>query len=262
MSSISAVLILKNEEQNLADCLQTLDWVDEIVVLDSGSTDNTLEIAKSFGAKVFVREDWEGFGEQRRRAQELASCDWIFMIDADERVTPELKQSIQKLIQGEPAIAAIARLSWCFGDYIRYSGWYPKRVSRVYPRQLAHYNDSLVHEKLLNPNNLPVTNISGDLLHYTYDNVHQYLVKSAYYASLWADARQQRGKKASLGAALGHGIWRFIRMYILKLGFLDGRQGLLLALLSGHYTFVKYADLWVRQQAPNPARKDSPTKTT
>lgn len=251
MNSLSAVLIVKNEASNLAACLKTLDWVDEIIVLDSGSTDDTCSIAESFGAKVHVRDDWAGFGEQRLRAQRLATSEWVFMIDADERVTPELQQSIMALIQGGPAIGRIARLSWCFGGFIRHAGWYPDWIDRVYPRELAQYNTNLVHEKLENIAGLPVQKLQGDLLHYTYDSMNHYLTKSAHYAELWAEARDKKGKKGSLGSALIHGIGCFLRMYLFRLGFLDGRQGLLLALLSAHSTFVKHADLWVRQQAKN-----------
>lgn len=253
MSTVSAVIIVKNEEAHLAQCLSTLQWVDELIVLDSCSTDATCRIAESFNAHIEQVEDWKGFGIQRQRAQALATCDWVLMIDADERVTPELKASILAHIQGEPAIGRMSRLSWCFGGFIRHSGWYPDLIDRLYPREAAHYNSDMVHEKLLNPNNLPVKRLHGDLLHYTYDSMRQYLVKSAHYAELWAQGRQQQGKTTSLSVAFIHGIGCFMRMYVLKAGFLDGRPGILLALLSAHSTFAKYADLWVKGRAQ---RKD------
>lgn len=248
--TISAVLIVKNEAAHLADCLQSLDWADEIIVLDSGSSDNTLEIAAAHGAKVFVEAEWLGFGIQRQRAQRYASCDWILMVDADERVTPELRDSIRQCLTQGPAIGQINRLSWCFGRYIRHSGWYPDRISRLYPREMAQYNDALVHEKLVQPKHLPVKRLKGDLLHYTYHDLRQYLEKSGQYAEAWALARAAQGRKSSLTNGLLHGIGCFLRMYVLRLGFLDGKQGLLLAILSAHSTFAKYADLWVRTQTP------------
>lgn len=248
MSTLSAVIIVKNESAHLAQCLQTLQWADEIVVLDSGSSDGTVEIASKFNARVETALDWQGFGIQRQRAQALAQCDWVLMVDADERVTPELRRSIESFIQGPEAIGRVARLSWCFGGFIRHAGWYPDWVDRLYPRAAAHYDASLVHEKLQNPQGLPVKRLDGDLLHFTYDSMRHYLVKSAQYAELWAQGRQSRGKTASLSAAFWHGVGCFLRMYVLKAGFLDGRRGLLLALLSAHSTFVKYADLWVRAQ--------------
>jgi (heptosyl)LPS beta-1,4-glucosyltransferase len=261
MSTVSAVIIVKNEEAHLAQCLSALQWVDELIVLDSGSTDATCRIAESFNARVVQAEDWQGFGIQRQRAQALARCNWVLMIDADERVTPELKASIQAHIQGEPAIGRMSRLSWCFGGFIRHSGWYPDLIDRLYPREAAHYNSDLVHEKLVYPNSLPVKRLHGDLLHFTYDSMRHYLVKSAHYAELWAQGRQRQGKTTRLSVAFLHGVSCFVRMYVLKAGFLDGRPGLLLAVLSAHSTFVKYADLWVRGTTQRQQVDQSDTST-
>lgn len=251
--SIAAVLIVKNEQDHLPACLETLDWVDEIVVVDAGSSDGTREIAREFTDKVALEEDWQGFGVQRQRAEALVESDWILMVDADERVTPALRESLRAAVaQDSPAIYTLPRLSWCFGGFIRHSGWYPDRVARLYPRGRAGYNDALVHEKLENPEELPVRPLEGDLLHYTYRDLRHYLEKSAHYAQAWAEQRAARGKRGSLAAGIGHGIGCFLRMYLLKAGFLDGRQGLLLALLSAHSTFAKYADLWVRTRTSPP----------
>lgn len=252
---ISAVLIVKNEAQHLRQCLETLTWADEIVVLDSGSQDATCAIAAEFGAKVSVNADWQGFGVQRQRAEALASNDWILMIDADERVTPALKESILAAIKAPPAVYSISRLSWCFGRFIRHSGWYPDRVLRLYPRGQASYNAALVHEKLIVPEGLSVTPLAGDLEHYTYRDLRHYLEKSAHYADAWAEQRAAQGKRGSLGRGITHGIACFLKMYLLKAGFLDGRQGLLLALLSAHSTFCKYADLWVRTRTSAPEQR-------
>ncbi|MEQ5800490.1 glycosyltransferase family 2 protein [Halomonas sp. H10-9-1] len=251
--SIAAVLIVKNEAEHLRACLETLGWVDEIVVVDAGSDDATCAIAREFTDHVVVEDDWQGFGMQRQRAQTLVVSDWILMIDADERVSPALRASVQAAVgEGMPAIYTVSRLSWCFGAYIRHSGWYPDRVARLYPRGRAGYNDALVHEKLENPQALPVRPLQGDLLHYTYRDLRHYLEKSAHYAQAWAEQRAARGKRGNLAAGIGHGIGCFLRMYLLKAGFLDGRQGLLLALLSAHSTFAKYADLWVRTRTAPP----------
>ena len=245
--SIAAVLIVKNEQENLRACLSTLVWVDEIVVVDAGSQDGTCSVAREFTDRVVVEDDWQGFGIQRRRAEALVESEWILMIDADERVTPELGESICQAMASETlAIYTLPRLSWCFGAFIRHSGWYPDRVARLYPRGRAGYNDALVHEKLENPGGLPVIPLEGDLLHFTYRDLRHYLEKSAHYAQAWAEQRSARGKRGSLTAGIGHGVGCFVRMYFLKAGFLDGRQGLLLAMLSAHSTFAKYADLWVR----------------
>lgn len=251
--SLAAVLIVKNEADHLAACLDTLDWVDEIVVLDAGSDDATCEIARRYTDNVTVAADWQGFGVQRQRAEALVKSDWILMVDADERVTPELRASIAAAMAGgELAIYRLPRLSWCFGAYIRHSGWYPDRVARLYPRKHAGYDAALVHEKLDNPAGLAVRDLDGDLLHFTYRDLRHYLEKSAHYAEAWAEQRAARGKRGSLSAGIGHAIGCFLRMYVFKAGFLDGRAGLLLALLSAHSTFAKYADLWVRTRTSPP----------
>ena len=250
MTTISVTLIVKNEEHNLEACLDTVKWADEIVVLDAGSDDNTVAIAKKYTDKVFINSDWKGYGIQRQRLQEFSSCDWILMLDADERLTLELVSEIKKIVKlnNHNMVYRLPRLSWCFGKFIRHSGWYPDYVARLYPRNRAQYNKQLVHEKLEYDKSMNVVKLKGDLLHYTYRDLEHYLVKSAGYASAWAEQRQQKGKSSSLSQGFLHGIACFLKMYVFRFGFLDGRQGLLLALLSGHSTFAKYADLWVRQQ--------------
>ncbi|MBU3824297.1 MAG: glycosyltransferase family 2 protein [Candidatus Oceanisphaera merdipullorum] len=252
--TLAAVLIVKNEAENLADCLATLDWVDEIVVLDSGSTDSTQAVSEAAGARFFVNSDWPGFGKQRQIAQSHVQSDWILWVDADERVTPELRTSIEAVLAKPQAntVYSIPRLSWVFGRFIRHCGWYPDRVLRLYPKALTGYNDALVHEKVQLNKGVNVQKLQGDLLHYTYQNLEHYLVKSAGYASAWAEQRRQRGKRASISQGVLHGLGCFIKMYVIKLGFLDGKQGFLLSVLSAHSTFVKYADLWIKTQTQGP----------
>jgi (heptosyl)LPS beta-1,4-glucosyltransferase len=248
MTKLSAVLIVKNEGDSLAACLEKLRWADEIIVLDSGSTDNTREVARKFTSHVYVDEDWQGFGIQRQRAQARARGDWILMVDADEHVTDKLRQEIQHVISAnaQNKVYEVPRLSWCFGGFIRHSGWYPDYVVRLYPRQVAHYGPERVHEKLQYAQTVEVTRLKGDLLHYTYRDLEHYLVKSAQYAKEWAMQRAAQGRSTNLLKGMLHGIGCFVKMYVLHAGFLDGRQGFLLAVLSAHSTFVKYADLWIR----------------
>ena len=251
MPTLSVAMIVKNEAHHLAQCLDTITaWVDEIVILDSGSTDATQQIAEQYGAKFYQNTDWPGFGKQRQLAQEYVTSDYVLWLDADERVTPELRQSIQAAIaQDAPNTAyKIPRLSEIFGHKIRHSGWYPDYVIRLYRKDFAHYGDQLVHEKVELPANANIQKLQGDLLHYTYQNIHHYLVKSAGYAKAWADQREKAGKKATLWQGISHAVGCFVKMYVIRLGFLDGKAGLLLAILSAHSTFVKYADLWVRTQ--------------
>lgn len=246
--TLAAALIVKNESNNLAACLASLSWVDEIVVLDSGSTDNTEEIAKAAGARFFTNTDWPGFGKQRQIAQTHVKSDWVLWVDADERITPELKKNIEKVLAkpDENTVYAIPRLSWAFGSYIHHCGWYPGRVVRLYPTQLTQYNNALVHEKVVITEPIKIKNLTGDLLHYTYRDLEHYLIKSANYAAAWADQRKKQGKKTSITQAVAHSFSKFIKMYILKLGFLDGKQGFLLSIISAQSTFIKYTDLWIK----------------
>lgn len=253
--SISAVLIVKNEAHHLRECLDTLTWADEIVVLDAGSQDETCAIAREYTDNVSVNTDWQGFGVQRQRAEALASHEWILMVDADERITPALQKSIQEAVQGGPAVFSLGRLSWCFGRFIRHSGWYPDWVARLYPKGQASYNAALVHEKLVVPDGLTVKRLSGDLLHYTYRDLRHYLEKSAHYAQAWSEQRAAQGKTATLASGFTHGLACFVKMYLLKAGFKDGKQGFLLALLSAHSTFNKYADLWIRTRTSPPHKR-------
>ena len=254
MATLSVALIVKNEELNLAECLDTVKWADEIVLLDAGSSDKTIEIAKQYTDKVFINADWQGYGVQRQRLQEFTSCDWVLMLDADERLTPELISTVKDVLKEDNrhAVYALPRLSWCFGDFIRHSGWYPDYVTRLYAKDKAQYSSQLVHEKLEYDDSVSLIKLKGDLLHYTYRDLEHYLVKSAGYASAWAEQREARGKSSSLLQGFLHGLGCFLKMYVFRLGFLDGRQGLLLAMLSGHSTFAKYADLWVRKQKKVP----------
>ena len=254
MARLTAALIVRNESANLRPCLETISWVDEIVVVDSGSDDDTVNIAREYTENVYVERDWRGYGVQRQRAEARANGDWLLMIDADERVTPALRADLERAVAADnrDRVYALARLSFCFGRFIRHGGWYPDYVVRLYPRGRAGYDDAPVHEKVRHPPEMRVARLRGDLLHYTYRDIEHYLVKSAAYAAAWASVRERAGRQASLAQGLWHGIACFVRMYLLRAGFLDGRAGLLLALLSAHSTFVKYADLWARRQPAAP----------
>jgi (heptosyl)LPS beta-1,4-glucosyltransferase len=250
VARLSAVLIVKDEAEGLADCVEGFVWADEIVIVDAGSTDDTVAVAQRYTDKVYVESDWQGYGVQRQRAQRYASGEWILMIDADERVTPELAAEIRSVVNGDDQsrVYALPRLSYCFGRFIRHGGWYPDYVVRLYPRDAAAYGDERVHEKVRYGDNMSMVKLKGILLHFTYRDLQHYLVKSAAYAAAWAEERGARGQRASLLQGVLHGVGCFVRMYIARAGFLDGRQGLLLALLSAHSTFAKYADLWTRGQ--------------
>lgn len=246
--TLGILMIVKNEAKKLATCLDSVQgWVDEIVILDSGSSDNTEEIAKRYTQNFYLNTQWEGFGKQRQLAQSYMTSDWIFVIDADEVITNELQDSILSSVKNNNSHIAykVNRLTKAFGKFIYHSGWSPDWVTRLYHRESTHYDDALVHEKVLT-SELKVEKLTGRLLHDTIDELSQYTQKTALYMKAWADQREKK-KKSSLFSAISHGFFRFFKMYILKKGFLDGRHGLLLALLSANVVFTRYADLWLRQ---------------
>ena len=248
-ATIGVLMIVKNEEKHLAACLDTVkDWVDEIVIVDSGSTDNTANIAKLYTDKFYTNENWPGFGKQRQLAQSYMTTTWVVPLDADERVTPELKEEIERAVHKDEKKTAykINRLSSAFGKCIKHSGWSPDWIVRLYRNDEAAYNDALVHEKVDAPG-VTLKKIDGYLLHDTYENLHHYLNKTTGYLKAWTDQREGK-KKSGLTTAITHAFASFFKMYFLKLGFLDGKHGFILAWLSTHSTFVKYIDLWLREQ--------------
>lgn len=252
MSTVGVLLIVKNEGKVLAKCLSSVvSWADQIVVVDSGSEDDTLDIARSFTSHVYVHSEWPGFGKQRQIAQSYLDTEWVFAIDADEEVSEALQKSICDAVKrNEPALYHLDRLSSAFGKRINHSGWSPDWIVRLYPRALASYNDALVHEKVVSPNLTLTKRLSGHLYHDTYSSLHHYSNKTTGYLKAWADEREGR-KSSSISKALLHAFACFIRMYIFKLGFLDGRHGFILAWLGMHTTFYKYTDLWLREYIEN-----------
>jgi len=249
MATLSAIVITMNEEKRIGACLESLAGLaDEIVVLDSGSQDKTLDIARKYTDKVFISDDWPGFGKQKQSAQAYTSGDWIISIDADEVVSPELSRSIKEAVRKDDRslVYALARTTWFFGSFIRHSGWYPDYVIRLFPKDRTGFDDALVHEKVLVPEGIQQKTLTGDLYHFTFTSMEQWLVKTAYFARLWADERAAKGKKSSLIQAVSHALAYFVKTYFFKRGFLDGRPGFLLAVLGAYSRLIKYADLWSR----------------
>ena len=246
--TLAVALIVKNEEKHLQACLDTVkDWVDEIVLLDSGSTDRTEDIARQYTDKFYTNLEWPGFGQQRQLAQSYIESDFVLWLDADERVTNQLRQDIQHAItqHNDKNIYRINRLTTAFAKEIRHSGWSPDWVVRLYKTSDTQYNDALVHESVVIPDGFNIISLNGHLKHFTYEKLAEYTRKTQLYMQSWADQREGK-KSASLFSAFTHGFFRFFKMYIIKRGFLDGRHGFLLAVLSANTTFTRYADLWLR----------------
>lgn len=244
MNKLSVIVITKNEIANIEACLASVSFADQLVVLDSGSSDGTVTAAEKMGAQVSQDIDWCGFGVQKNRALNLAQCDWVLSIDADERLSPQLQaEIISTLIDPEFDVYSFPRRSSYCGQYMHHSGWYPDRVTRLFKRGAATFSTDLVHEKLVSA--LPVGQLCADILHKSFPDLEAVLDKVNRYSTAGAQVLLKRGKKASFAKALGHGLWAFFRTYILRRGFLDGRMGLVLAISNAEGTYYRYLKLWL-----------------
>jgi glycosyltransferase involved in cell wall biosynthesis len=247
MQPISATIIAFNEEHNIREALQSLSWADEIVVVDSGSSDSTLDICREFTDKIFQRA-WTGYVDQKNFAVEKAHHDWIFSLDADERVSPELCKEIRTLAGsgfGKPGYR-IPRVAFFMGRWIRHGDWYPDYQLRLFDRRSGKWEGGRVHESVRlheKPDFL-----RGEIQHYTYHNLSDYLRRLEVYSNLAAFDYRQRGKKATPFGLLGNPTAAFIKAYMLKRGFMDGTQGFAVAVMSAVSVFFKYAKLYELQR--------------
>jgi len=251
--ALSVTLITHNESRHIAACLKSVAFADEWVVVDSGSTDGTREIAETMGARVVKTEDWPGFGVQKNRALDLARGRWVLSIDADERVSEALAARIQAAIKSEQAADGyeLSRLSRFCGQWMRHGDWYPDRVLRLFRRERGRFTDDLVHERLRVQGR--VERLAGDLLHDTMPSLADAIDKMNRYSTGRARDKVKAGGGGGLGAALGHGLWAFLRCYLLKRGFLDGRLGLVLAIYQAEGTYYRYLKMGLlNQEARNP----------
>lgn len=241
--TISVIVITRNEAAVIERCLSSVAFADEIIVFDTASNDGTADIARRLGARVESAPDWPGFGPQKNRALALATGDWVLAIDADEWVTPELRAEIERAIAAPDRLPAyrMPRLSSYCGRIMRHSGWWPDHVTRLFQRGTARFSDDLVHEKLL------VDGVTGSLVealrHEPIRDLDDALAKMSAYSTAGARMLHARGKKSSLGGAILHGAWTFIRTYVLRAGFLDGREGFMLAVSNAEGTYYRYLKL-------------------
>lgn len=246
---LSVIIITKNEAAHIAECLASVSFADEIIVLDSGSTDRTVELARALGAQVHQSADWPGFGPQKNRALALATQDWVFSIDADERVTPELREEIIATLR-EPTRSGyeVNRLSEFCGKPIRHSGWWPDPVLRLFRRDSGKFNDVLVHESVSLNDGKP-GRLKFHLLHYPHPTLDSLIDKVNRYSSEAAKMMFAKGKRAGLPMIVVHSIWTFIRIYFLRLGILDGRHGFVLAVTAASGNFLRYSKLMFLAEA-------------
>ena len=236
---LSAIVITKNEAANIGECLDSLAFCDERIVIDSGSSDRTLMIAKEKGARVGFHE-WSGFGAQKNYALSLARGDWVLSLDADERVAPELQQQILAALDDPKAADGYEfprRSSFC-GRMMRHSGWFPDRVLRLFRRGKARFSDDVVHERVVCDG--PVKRLKAPLLHYPVRRLEDAIRRMDSYSTLGAGQLVTAGKPASVFKGVTHGAFAFLRTYILRLGFLDGAAGFMLAVANAEGTYYRY----------------------
>ncbi|MBU9135527.1 glycosyltransferase family 2 protein [Burkholderia multivorans] len=250
--TLSAIVITKNEARDIGACLASLrPWVDEIVVFDSGSTDGTQAICREHGAVVY-ETDWPGFGAQKQRALDHAHGKWVLSIDADERVPPKLRDEILACIASPRAeLYDIPRRSNYCGTWIHHSGWSPDYVRRLFMRGRAHFSDDLVHERVIGDRDARCARLVTPLLHYTYRDFSEVLGKIDSYSSFSATQKVARGKSGGLRQAVLHGLWTFIRTYVVKLGFLDGRMGFILAVSNAETSYYRYLKMMLISDGHN-----------
>jgi len=249
-SSLAVAIISYNEEARIAQCLESvLPIADEIVIVDSRSTDNTVVIAESMGAKVYS-EDWKGFVAQKNSVLEKCSCQWVLFLDCDEVLSGSLRDNIAAAIKSNECNGyKIKRISFFMGHWIKHA-WGMDWCTRLVRREKAVWTGQDVHETLECPE--PVKRIEGDAFHYTYINYEQHMTKGVHYAALGAQSLCKRGKKVRLYMLFTNPLWCFIKHYIVKAGFLDGFPGFIISLTSLHHNFYKYLIAWEMQNSESP----------
>ncbi len=254
MTQLSVIIITHNEAANIEACLACVAFADEVLVLDSGSTDATCDIARRHGAVVHSSSDWPGFGAQKNRVLALAQYPWVLSLDADERVTPELRAEISAVVAVPPVteVYSFPRLSSYCGQFMQHSGWYPDRVVRLFRRGQAQFSDDLVHERLLCAG--PIGQLASPLRHLSFPDFESVLDKVNRYSSAGAQVMHNKGRSATLWSAIGHGAWAFFRTYVLRRGFLDGQLGLALAISNAEGTYYRYAKCWLKSRAQKMSR--------
>lgn len=246
--SLSVVIITKNEASNIKACLESVSFADEWIVLDSGSSDDTVQIARAFGAQVTTTPTWPGFGPQKNRALGLASGDWVLSLDADERVTPELAAQITAALKNPGSVAfELPRLTQFCGRWIHHCGWTPDHVLRLFRRGQAAFSDDLVHERVVLKAGA-VSRLTAPLLHYSYPTPAHYWRKLEQYSVAWAEQSHARGQRSSMPRAVTSGLVAFVRSYFFRLGILDGSMGFAVCAMQAQAAFGKHFTLYCLQQ--------------
>ena len=241
---LTVTVITRNEAANLAGALESVKWADEIVVVDSRSTDETVEIARRYATRVDVH-DWKGYSAQRNYAAEIAANDWILAIDADERVPQALADEIQQILRNEPAARGyrMPRVSFYLGRWIKGTDWYPDYQLRLYDRRVGQFNGKRVHESVELSEGKPGT-LKNDLQHYPYRDISDHVTSIDHYTTLAAEEWSAAGRRTGVLDVVLHPPAAFLRNYILRFGFRDGMPGFLISVLNSYYVFLKILKLW------------------
>jgi glycosyltransferase involved in cell wall biosynthesis len=244
---VSATIITLNEAEHIGDAIDSVSWADEIVVVDSGSTDGTVDIARTRGARVSARA-WTGYVDQKNHAASLASHDWIVSLDADERVTPGLAAEIQTLLRSEPPRRGyrVPRVTLYLGRWIRTTDFYPDYQARLYDRRAGRWRGDLVHESVHVDGG--VGYLRGELQHYSFRDITDHVARINHYSTLAARQLHAAGRRATAVDVLVHPLAAFLRNYVLRRGFLDGSAGLAISILNAYSVFLKFAKLWELQR--------------
>ena len=247
MPCLSVIVITRNEAANIRAALESVRWADELVVVDSGSTDDTVHIARELADRVVVH-GWEGYGAQKNHAAELAAHDWILSLDADERVSPALAREIRSLLDAEPAARGYRcpRVTRYLGRWIRSTDWYPDPQLRLYDRRAAHWNDRRVHESVVIDG--PVGRLHGELEHHAYRDVSHHLQTIDRYTTLAAGQMHGEGRRADWIDLALRPPAAFLRNYVVRGGLRDGARGLIVSMLNAGYVLLKFVKLWERQR--------------
>jgi glycosyltransferase involved in cell wall biosynthesis len=252
--TLSVVIIARNEAANLPACLQSVAFADEVVVLDGGSTDDSVAIARAHGARVTESSEWPGFGPQKNRALALATGDWVLSLDADERVTQRLAAQIQAAMATDRETAyEMPRLTRFCGQWIRHCGWSPDYVLRLFRRGQARFSDDLVHERVITELAARPARLTEPLLHDSYPTPSHYWRKLESYSQAWAQQRHAQGRRTSIGRAAAAGAVAFVRSYFFRLGFLDGAMGFAVCTMQAQAAFGKYFALYCLNRKDDPS---------
>ena len=250
--TISCAIVVFNEEQNIGDCLESAKWMDEIIVVDAYSSDRTKEICEQYSKHIFERA-WNGFGEQKNFAIEQATGDWVFILDADERISPELKAEIESILTARsssgPVAYSVARRNYHFGKFVMNAGCYPDFQLRLFRRGVGKLNDEEPHNKFVFEGGHEY--LKAPLDHYTERKIEDYLRKHRNFTSLGARERGKTKKAVYWSDVTIRPLWTFYKYYIDRRGFRDGMQGFLVSVYASMYTFNKYAKLWELLHIPS-----------